>query len=90
MVPENWHICVNKGITYLLKSWVQILAGEITKRSRQLPTSANFFSLKTTYSCEQANAPTIAFIVPGNPGLSHQNILLMIDRRGLFFDREAQ
>ncbi len=21
MVPENWHICVNKGLTYLLTQW---------------------------------------------------------------------
>ncbi len=24
MVPENWHICVNKGITYLLKKTLSI------------------------------------------------------------------
>ncbi len=27
VVPENWHICVNKGITYLLKSYLQALVG---------------------------------------------------------------
>ncbi len=50
MVPENWHICVNKGITYLLKAvhfsthfpvdtWLGVV-----RRTNQFLTACNLFN----------------------------------------------
>ncbi len=36
IVPENWHICVNKGITYLLSYCLLIERGGYEKKEKNV------------------------------------------------------